>query len=59
MSNSLIVGMPLLGAALPLVVTQVSNDKDMRALGRTAMKYVLALPLVLVIGVVAAASLVA
>ena len=59
MSSSLMVAMPLLGAALPIVVTQVSRDKEMRVLGRAVVKYALAMPLVLVLGVVAATALVA
>ena len=59
MSSTLMIAMPLLGAALPIVVTQVSGDRDMRAVGRAAMKYALALPLVLVVGLVAATGLVA
>jgi hypothetical protein len=59
MSTSLLVGMPLLGAALPLLVTQISNDKDLRAIGRAALKYALAMPLALVLAVVAATTLVA
>lgn len=59
MSTSLLVGMPLLGAALPLVVTQVSSDQDMRAIGRAALKYALAMPLALVLAIVAATALIA
>jgi hypothetical protein len=59
MSSTLMIAMPLLGAALPIVVTPVSGDKDMRAVGRAAMKYALALPLVLLAGFVAATGLVA
>ena len=59
MSSSLMVAMPLVGAVLPIVVTQVSRDRELRVLGRAVVKYALALPLALVTGLVAATQWVA
>ncbi len=39
--------MPLLGAALPLLVTQISSDPELRAIGRAVIKCAVALPAVL------------
>ena len=52
MSNSLIIAMPLVGAALPIVVTQMSRDRELRAVGRSVVKYAIVLPLVLVVVVI-------
>lgn len=49
--NALIIAMPLVGAALPIVVTQLSRDEELRAVGRSVIKYAIALPLVLVVAI--------
>ena len=53
MMNPLIIAMPLLGAALPIVVTQLSSDEDLKAVGRSVVKYAIILPIVLVATVIA------
>ncbi len=58
MSNSLIIAMPLLGAAFPIIVTQMSHDKELRAIGRSVIKYAIILPMVLVATVVGLAQVV-
>jgi len=52
MANAWIMAMPLFGAAVPIVVTQVSRDKELKALGRSIVKYTIALPLALVVLIV-------
>ena len=44
----LILSMPLLGAVLPLLVTQISNDAELKAIGRAVIKYAVVLPATLV-----------
>ena len=58
MSNSLIIAMPLLGAAFPIIVTQMSRDKELRAIGRSVIKYAIILPMVLVVIVVGLAQVI-
>ncbi len=52
MSSSLIIAMPLVGAALPIIVTQMSHDRELRAVGRSVVKYAIVLPLALVVIVI-------
>ena len=49
--SHLFIALPLAGAAVPLLVTQVSRDLELRAVGRSVMKYVIAFPVALVIAV--------
>ena len=58
MSNSLIIAMPLLGAVLPIIVTQMSRDEELRAVGRSVIKYAIILPMVLVVIVVGLAQVI-
>jgi hypothetical protein len=51
MGEALIVAMPLLGAAVPIIVTQLSKDDELRALGRSVVKYAIVLPVVLMVAV--------
>ena len=44
----LIFSMPLLGAVLPLLVTQISKDAELKAIGRAVIKYAVVLPATLV-----------
>ena len=48
-SQIVIVAMPLLGAVLPLLVTQISSDAELKAIGRAVIKYAVALPALLAI----------
>ena len=50
--------MPLLGAAFPIIVTQMSHDKELRAIGRSVIKYAIILPMVLVVIVVGLAQVI-
>ncbi len=50
--SHLFIVLPIAGAAVPLLVTQVSRDKELRAVGRSVMKYAIAFPLVLVISII-------
>lgn len=49
--------MPLFGAAIPILVTQLSKDQQLKAVGRSIVKYTIVLPLALVIVVVGGAEL--
>ncbi len=44
----LILSMPLLGAVLPLLVTQISKDAELKAIGLAVIKYAVVLPATLV-----------
>ena len=44
----LILSMPFLGAVLPLLVTQISKDAELKAIGRAVIKYAVVLPATLV-----------
>lgn len=57
MANVWIVAMPLFGAALPIFVTQISKDKELKAVGRSIVKYTIVLPLALVVMVMAGVQL--
>ena len=46
--NPWFLAMPLVGAALPIVVTQLSSDAELKAVGRSVVKYAIVLPLALV-----------
>ena len=48
MSPVLIIALSVVGATLPILVTQVSKDAELRSLGRLVMKLTIAPPLVLV-----------
>ena len=50
--SQILIFLPLIGAAIPLIVTQVSMDKELRAVGRSVMMYAIAFPLVLVISII-------
>ncbi len=54
MADALLIIVPLLGAVLPIVVTQLSKDEELRKLGRTVVKYTILIPTILTIAVVGA-----
>lgn len=58
MGKALLIAFPLVGAILPIVVTQFSKDDELRKLGRAVVKYAVALPVVLVAAVIGTISFV-
>ena len=48
-TQALIIAMPLLGALLPLLITQISSDAELKSIGRAVIKYAVVLPAVLAI----------
>ncbi len=59
MGKALLIALPLVGAVLPIVVTQFSKDDELRKLGRAVVKYAVALPVILVAAVIGTISFVA
>ncbi|MDP6704861.1 MAG: hypothetical protein QF893_00840 [Alphaproteobacteria bacterium] len=59
MGKALLIAVPLVGAILPIVVTQFSKDDELRKLGRAVVKYAVALPIILVAAVIGTISFVA
>ncbi len=49
MSDVLIIASAVVGATLPILVTQLSKDAELRSMGRLVMKLTIAPPLVLVV----------
>ncbi len=47
LSQIMIIAMPLLGTLLPLLVTQLSSDAELKAIGRAVIKYAVVLPALL------------
>lgn len=59
MGEALLIVVPLLGAVLPIAVTQFSKDDELRNIGRSVVKYTILLPTTLTIAVIGAVGLMA
>ncbi len=59
MSDGMFFVFPVLGAVLPIIVTQLSSDQELKSIGRSVIKYAVLLPVVLVTTLVGVFNLVA
>ena len=59
MSDGMFFVFPVLGAVLPIIVTQLSSDQELKSIGRSVIKYAVLLPVVLVTTLVGVFSLAA
>ncbi len=58
LSQIMIIFMPLVGAVLPLLVTQISNDAELKSIGRAVIKFAVVLPALLAIVIFVIAEIV-
>ena len=58
LSQIMIIFMPLVGAVLPLLVTQISNDAELKSIGRSVIKFAVVLPALLAIVIFVIAEIV-